>query len=198
MFTIAFGHSIDSVLYVLGDFTSYSTILANRRPQTKIIDRKTDTVVDTVTKDTPDQVLVQGTLTSGAVLSAHYRGGKPFASPPQALWRIYGEKGEIEVTAPSPLYNVVTPALVKILLHDQAQGEVEEIKIEKDAFDAEFGDLPGPAQNIGRLYEAYRKGENTVVWFEEAVARHDMLADMYTAWDGGEQGRTASFVQKKG
>lgn len=182
--------AIDSILYVLGDLASYSSILATQRPMTKIIDRKTNTVIDTVTTDTPDQVLIQGTLSSGAVFSAHFRGGKPFPSPPQFLWRIYGDKGEIEVSGPSGFLNTVAPGDMKILVHNQASGEVEEVKPEKDEFDVEFGDIQNHALNIGRVYEAYRKG-GEFVSFEEAVARHDLLADLYASWDSGEQGRAA-------
>jgi predicted dehydrogenase len=173
-------------LYTLGELKSYSSILANQRPQTNIIDRKTNTVVDTVTKDTPDQVLIQGTLTSGAVLSFHIRGGKPFPSAPQFQWRIYGEKGEIEVTATGALLNVGYDN-EKILLHDQISGEVETVEVEKDEWD----ELPRAARNIGRLYEAFRKGESDggVADFEGVVKRHALIEDLYEHWDKGDQGR---------
>jgi predicted dehydrogenase len=150
-------------------------------------------VIATVTKDTPDQVLFQSTLTNGTVLTVHLRGGKPFPGNPPALWRIYGDKGEIEVTGPKMSLNVVTDGVV-IRLHDQLTDELEEVEWEKDQWD----DLPIPARNIGRLYEAYRKGETEgVVEFEEAVGRHNMLDDMYKAWDNGAQGRIADFTQSQ-
>lgn len=137
-------------------------------------------------KDTPDQVLVQGTLTSGAVLSFHIRGGSAFPSAPKFQWRIYGEKGEIEITATGALLNVGYDD-EKILLHDQISGEVETVEVEKDEWD----ELPRPARNIGRLYETYWKGEggSDVVDFEGAVKRHALIEDLYEHWDKGEQGR---------
>jgi predicted dehydrogenase len=78
---------------------------------------------------------------------------------------------------------------VVIRVHNQESGELEEVSWEKDEWD----ELPVPARNIGRLYEAYRKGGDGVVEFEEAVRRHNMLDDMYKSWDKDTQGRLAKF-----
>jgi predicted dehydrogenase len=127
-------------------------------------------------------------LQSGAVLSYHLRGGKAFPSGPNLVWRIYGEKGEIEITAPSAGLNVGSDE-TKILLHDQVTGELETVKVEKDEWD----ELPNQARNIARLYEAFRKGETDgVVSFAEAVKRHELIDGMYKHWDEGDQGRLAS------
>jgi predicted dehydrogenase len=174
------------VLYVLGELKSYNSLIANQRPETRIIDRKTNTVVETVVKNTPDQFLIQGTVTSGAVLSFHLRGGKGFLAGPQLLWRIYGEKGEIEVTASGPYLNVGYED-AKVLLHDQLTGQVETIAIEKDEWD----ELPQQAKNIARLYEAFRKGASEgVADFESTVQRHALIEEMYKHWDSGDQGRS--------
>ena len=79
-----------------------------------------------------------------------------------------------------------------IKVHDQGSGEVEEVEWEKD----EFEELPVPARNIARVYEAFRLGGEGLVGFEEAVGRHEMLGDMYRAWDEGKQGREAGFLKK--
>jgi predicted dehydrogenase len=172
-------------LYTLGDLQQYSSFIANQRPETRIVDRKTNTLVDTVIKDTPDQFLLQGTLQSGALLSYHLRGGKAFPAGPHFLWRIYGEKGEIEVTATGPLLNVGYGD-EQILLHDQLTGKVETIEVEKDEWD----ELPSQAKNIARLYEAIQKGElEGVPHFEDSVKRHALIEDIYKHWDAGDQGR---------
>lgn len=81
--------------------------------------------------------------------------------------------------------NVVDPTDVKILLHDQLSGEVAEIPAESDDFETEFADLPNLAKNIGRVYEAYRKNEE-VASFVDAVARHELIAEMYATWDAAK------------
>lgn len=161
--------------------------MGNQRPETRIINRATNTVVDTVIKDSPDQVLLQGTLQSGTILSVHIRGGRAFASKPKFLWRIYGEEGEIEVTASSLGLNVGYGD-EQILLDDLVTGKLETVVVEKDEWD----ELPRPAMNVARLYEAFRKGEaDGVPTFEEAVKRHELIDGMYKHWDSGEQGRLA-------
>jgi predicted dehydrogenase len=174
------------VLYTLGELKQYSSIIANQRPETRIVDRNTNTLVETVIKDTPDQFLLQGTLESGALLSYHLRGGKPLPAGPQFLWRIYGEKGEIEVTASGALLNVGYGD-EQILLHDQLTGKVEAVEVEKDQWE----ELPPQAKNIARLYEAFQKGEvEGVTDFEDIVKRHALIEDMYQHWDSGDQGRS--------
>jgi predicted dehydrogenase len=177
--------AIDYILYTLGELKQYSTILGNQRPETRIINRATNTIVKTVIKDSPDQVLLQGILQSGTILSVHIRGGQAFASKPKFLWRIYGEKGEIEITASGGGLNVGYDD-EQILIDDLTTGKLETVVVEKDEWD----ELPMQAVNVARLYEAFRKGETDgVVTFEEAVRRHELIDEMYEHWDLGDQGR---------
>jgi len=171
----------------LGPLKQYSTFIGNQRPETRIVDRATNTVVDTVIKTSADQILLQGTLQSGALLSYHLRGGKPFPSAPKFLWRIYGDKGEIELTASSAGLNVGYGD-EQILVHDQATGNVEKVEVEKDEWD----ELGVTARNVARLYEAFRNGETDgVASFEEAVKHHELIDGMYNHWDADDQGRLA-------
>ncbi|QDS69968.1 hypothetical protein FKW77_002865 [Venturia effusa] len=207
MFTIQFGHggslsrltvshpktshrrytAIDLILYTLGELKQYSTILGNQRPETRIVDRSSNTIMETVVKNSPDQVLLQGTLTTGPILSVHVRGGRGFASKPKFLWRIYGEKGEIEVTASGTGLNVGYDD-EQILLDDFEKGTLETVSVDTDEWD----ELPRQARNVARLYEAFRKGKGDgIATFDEAVERHKMLDGMYEAWDKGDQGRLA-------
>jgi predicted dehydrogenase len=117
----------------------------------------------------------------------HIRGGRAFARAPKFLWRIYGEKGEIEVTASGGGLNVGYDD-EQILVDDFGTGEVEKVGVEGDEWD----ELPRQARNVARLYEALRKGEKDgIVSFEEAVGRHEVIDGMYEAWEKGEQGRFA-------
>lgn len=140
-----------------------------------------------MTKSSPDQVLLQGNLDSGTILSVHIRGGRAFAAKPKFLWRIYGEKGEIEVTASGGGLNVGYDD-EQILVDDFEKTTLETVSVDTDEWD----ELPRQARNVARLYEAFWKGESDgVATFEEAVGRHEMLDGMYEAWDKGEQGRLA-------
>jgi predicted dehydrogenase len=160
------------------------------------VDKSTDppTVLRRVPKDTPDQILLQAQLDSGVVLSFHVRGGLPMAGAetPAFVWRIYGEIGEIEVTGSSMLLNVGYAPGQKILLHDHRSQKTEEINI---PVDNNIDSLPVPARNIGRVYEKYAEirgkksaepTENALVSFDEALKRHELIAEMLRRWDEGQ------------
>src|SRR5437667_2141685 len=94
--TIAVGHSLDTLNYVLGEFADLSAVSALRRPLMKI-----EETGEQIVKTAADQVAVIGTLTSGATASVHVReavaGGTGF------LWEINGSNGTLRVTADAPL-----------------------------------------------------------------------------------------------
>src|SRR4030088_2225539 len=66
--TIAVGHSVDILNYVLGEFADLSAVSDLRRPLITIEGTK-----ERRTKTAPDQIAVIGTLTSGATTSVHIR-----------------------------------------------------------------------------------------------------------------------------
>jgi predicted dehydrogenase len=103
------------------------------------------------------------------------RGGKPFKDTPGLEWRIYGETGEIRVTAGGPLLQIGYPDM-KIQVHDFAKEAAEDVKIEADEFDTEKFGLP--ARNVGRLYKAFADGSINCT-FEDAVERHRLIEQMY-------------------
>ena len=177
MVSIHFGHTIDYILYTLGELSSFNGMLSIQRPRVDILDRDSNKV-ETVTKDTHDQIMLQGTLKSGGVLSVHLRGGAPFSGEPGLTWRIYGETGEIMVTANGPFLQIGYPA-IDIRLHDFAKGEVQ--NIDENASGSTGGeDLPLPARNVSRVYEAYASERAaTHADFNEALKRHRLLDQLY-------------------
>src|SRR5438094_9748529 len=68
LLTVAFGHSLDTLNFVLGEFADLSSVSAIRRPL--ITAEKTR---EQIVKTAPDQVAVIGTLTSGVTASIHIR-----------------------------------------------------------------------------------------------------------------------------
>src|SRR2546430_15654977 len=64
--TIAVGHSLDLLNYVLGDFADLSAVSNLRRPLITI-----EETGEQIVKTAPDQIPVIGTLTSGATASLH-------------------------------------------------------------------------------------------------------------------------------
>src|SRR5438874_674826 len=90
--TIAVGHSLDILNYVLGEFADLSAVSTLRRPLITI-----EETGEQIVKTAPDQIAVVGTLTSGAAASIHVReavaGGTGF------LWEINGTDGTLRITA---------------------------------------------------------------------------------------------------
>jgi predicted dehydrogenase len=66
--TVAVGHSLDTLSYVLGEFAWLSAVSAIRRPQ-MIAEPSGERIVRTA----PDQIALIGTLTSGVTASIHVR-----------------------------------------------------------------------------------------------------------------------------
>lgn len=149
------------------------SLLANQRKSLKLVDSSGKVVKENVPKDTDDTIFLTGTLSSGIPVSMTLRGGAPFKGTPGLDWRIYGEKGEIRVTASGPFLQIGYPDM-KIEVHDFEKDTVEEVKLEKDEFDS-FGI---PARNVARVYKELSEGRNNCT-FEDAVERHRLLQGMY-------------------
>ncbi|MDQ5874217.1 MAG: Gfo/Idh/MocA family oxidoreductase, partial [Actinomycetota bacterium] len=90
--TVAVGHCLDTLNYVLGEFADLSAVSDLRRPLITI--KETG---EQIVKTAPDQIAVIGTLRSGATASVHVReavaGGTGF------LWEINGTDGTLRITA---------------------------------------------------------------------------------------------------
>src|SRR5207244_9164379 len=90
--TIAVGHSLDTLTYVLGEFIDLSAVSDVRRPLITI-----EETGERIVKTAADQIAVIGTLTSGATATVHVReavaGGTGF------LWEINGTDGTLQITA---------------------------------------------------------------------------------------------------
>src|SRR5204863_5163114 len=92
LLTVPFGHSLDVLNYVLGEFAELSAVSDVRRPLITI-----EETGERIVKTAADQVAVIGTLRSGATASIHIReavaGGIGFQ------WEINGTDGTLRITA---------------------------------------------------------------------------------------------------
>src|SRR5438477_4130539 len=98
--TIAVGHSLATLNYVLGEFAELSAVSDLRRPLIKI-----EETGEQIVKTAPDQIALIGTLTSGVTASIHIReavaGGVGF------LWEINGTVGTLRITADAPFPGIL-------------------------------------------------------------------------------------------
>lgn len=91
MLAIPFGHALDALVLCLGEFTEFTAVTANRRPWVR--DSATG---DSLRMTTEDQVVVQGVVEGGAVVSLHFRGGVSRAT--NFHWEINGTEGDLVLT----------------------------------------------------------------------------------------------------
>jgi predicted dehydrogenase len=176
---------MDAAFTVLGELTSFQSLLLNEKPSADIIDDSGNIIEKDVKKTTHDQIALHGILQSGAVFSCHMRNGNTLD---KALrWYIYGTKGEIEITGDGP-FIAITPESVNVRLRESNSNSIEEIKITRPAdCPSEF---PQPAINVNSLYEAYRKGETQkFANFEDAVARHAFIDEVFKSSENKSVGK---------
>src|SRR5216683_2684494 len=172
LLTVPFGHSLDILNYVLGEFADLSAVSDVRRPLITI--KETG---EQIVKTAADQIAVIGTLTSGATASIHIReavaGGTGF------LWEINGTDGTLRITA-----DAAFPEIYPLTVAG-APGRSEPAELAVPAALAQkwpaLTSLQGaPAFNVGRAYAAFAADiENrtrTVPDFADAVRRHEVIA----------------------
>jgi len=172
LLTVAFGHSLDTLNYVLGEFADLSAVSDIRRPLITL-----EGTGEKIVKTAPDQVAVIGTLTSGATASVHIReavaGGTGF------LWEINGTDGTLRITADAALPEIFPLTVVGA----QGRNELAELGVPK-ALTQKWPTLTSlegaPAFNVARAYAAFAadfdNGTHTVPDFADAVRRHEVIA----------------------
>lgn len=171
--------ALEAIQIVLGQLASFHPLLTISHPVVQLTTYAGEPTVK-VPRTSPDQVLLHGTFTSGAVLSYHLRGGPAFANSDHSglMWRIYGSKGEIQVTGPNS-YLQIADDDIKIEVFEHSTGNVEELSVGKD----EFSDGPLFGRNIARLYEAFADGKDSaeqgVLDWEDALRRHQFVDEVY-------------------
>jgi predicted dehydrogenase len=172
LLTIAIGHSLDTLSYVLGEFANLSAVADLRRPHITI-----EETGEQIVKTAADQIAIIGTLTSGATASIHLReavaGGTGF------LWEINGTNGTLQITAAAAQPQIYPLAVTG------AHGRNEPAKLAAPAALTQkwpaLTTLEGtPAYNVGRAYAAFAADldneTHTVPDFTDAVARHQVIA----------------------
>jgi predicted dehydrogenase len=183
LLTIAVGHSLDTLSYVLGEFAELSAVADLRRPLITL-----EETGQQIVKTAADQIAVIGTLTFGATASIHLReavaGGTGF------LWEINGTKGTLRITA-----DAAQPQIYPLTVTG-AHGRNEPTQLAAPAALIHkwpaLTSLEGtPAYNVGRAYAAFAadidNGTHTVPDFVDAVRRHQVIAAIESSATTGKR-----------
>ena len=175
--TIAAGHTVDAMRFVVGDLSRLSAVVATQAKQW--LDTGTGTLLDVTS---PDNVLLTGRLSGGAVASLHV-GSIPFAGSGYRM-EIYGREGTLVATGED------SPQLGKVLLHGaKRDNELAPMPVPERFTIAAPGTPSGEASNVGQMYtlfaQAIRSGRSQQPIFETAVDLHRLIDAIRQASDGG-------------
>src|SRR5436305_1313587 len=171
LLTVAVGHSLDILNYVLGEFAELSAVSDLRRPLITIEETR-----EQIVKTAADQIAVIGTLRSGATASVHIR--EAVAGGTGLLWEINGSEGTLRITA-----DAAVPGIFPLTVAG-AQGRNEPAELAVPAALTQkwpaLTALEGaPAFNVGCVYAALAadvaNGTHTVPDFDDAVLRHEVI-----------------------
>ncbi len=194
--TIANGHTVDAMRFVVGDFSRLSAVVATQAKQW--FDTGAKTLLDVTS---PDNVLLSGRLANGAVVSAHI-GAIPFAGSGYRM-EIYGNDGTLTVSGED------SPQLSEVVLHGAKSGNtLAPIPVPERFTFAAPATPPGEVANVGQMYTlfarairdaardaAIRGGESRQPGFATALDLHRLVDAIKEASDNG---REVTFEQRSG
>ena len=138
-----------------------------------------------VAKTSPDQVVVNGTVGDGAVVSFQVRGG--MARGTDFLFEIHGDQGDLQLTATSR----ASMQRQELNVSGARGGEKElaELPIPGKYRWVPEGLAPDSRYNVAQLYarlaESIRDGKPISPRFDAAVARHRLLDAIVRASETG-------------
>ncbi|PKB80241.1 MAG: hypothetical protein BZY88_09250 [SAR202 cluster bacterium Io17-Chloro-G9] len=178
--TIANGHVIDALRFVVGDFTRVACMVTTQVQQIYETDTK-----QFVEVTSPDNVRVSGQLASGAAASVHV-GAVPWAGGGFRM-EIYGREGTLVTTGS------VSSQRGEMLRVQGAQrsNELRDLTI-PERFTYVPADFPrGDPFNVGQMYalfaEAIRTGQSRLPTFDVAVDLHRFIDTIKQASDTGRE-----------
>ncbi|KAH9227251.1 hypothetical protein K456DRAFT_1928038, partial [Colletotrichum gloeosporioides 23] len=191
--TIVFAHMVDYVHHVLAEFEEgWESRMQIQRAHLKVIGDEEEGMVRS---DVPDSIAAHGALrgrntVEGATLAMRFRNGTPFKGRPRLVWRIVGEKGEVEVESPAGpyLHSDSYGEPIGIRVHDHQRDVVEVVEWEWEDWQEE---LPVRARNVGEVYERYAAwiengkcvGEENWPGIEDALVRMKELDILFKRFD---------------
>ena len=166
--TIIGGHAIDSITWILGDFAEVSARVTTRVPRWLATDTK-----ELVDVTAPDNVMLAGSLRSGAVVSVHV-GMLPYYGEGYRL-EVWGREGTLVVTSPEG------PNIGPMILQgSKGNAPLETIPVAEEYVLVPEGMPKGAPYNIAQIYtravDALKGGQEFKgPTFADAVKHHRLL-----------------------
>ena len=177
--TISTGHSVDALRFVAGDFSHVSSVVSTQCTQWYETD--TQQMLDVTS---PDNILISGRLTNGAVVSAHVA-SIPWAGSGYRM-EIYGREGTLTATSED------SPQLGPVRVQGAKNGDtLVDLEIPARHTFVLEGMPQGAPHNVGQLYymfgQAIRAEEQRHPDFDTAVGLHRLVDAIRQASDEGKE-----------
>ena len=175
LLTIPFGHAVDALCWVVGEWESVSATLVNAKP-TLVVDEG-EGKTRAAKKTSHDQIGVQGTLRDGGGLVSVVYGPGMSSTGKNFYWEINGSKGSLVLEGAMGHVQMFHPKLSFVGAGEGAK--LEEVRIEEAK---EF------SYNVAMAWEKFvGKGDGSVTTFEDALVRHRMIDAIYKSAQTGRQ-----------
>jgi predicted dehydrogenase len=184
--TITFGHSIDAVCMVVGELAEVSALISTQVPQWFESDTKKYVEVTS-----PDNIMIQGRLESGAIVNA-YVGVHPYHGS-EYRFEIYGREGTLAMIGGG---EAGQEAQRKIFGGRKDDAKLQELPVPErlKCVPAEVRQS-GPGYDVGQMWvrfaDAIRTDTPAEPDFDFAVRRHRMLDAIRRASDTGTRQNVA-------
>lgn len=170
LLTITGGHTIDALCYCLGEFRELTAFVVSQRDRIPV-----EEAGELIAKTSPDQLVVNGIVGDGAVVSFQVRGGMNRGTA--FLFEIHGEEGDLQITATSRASMQRQELTVKGARGDEKA--LAELPIPGRYRWVPEGVAPDSRYNVAQLYarlaENIRSGKPVGPGFDAAVTRHRLL-----------------------
>lgn len=170
LMTIAGGHNMDALCFVLGEFRELSAFAVSQRDHIPL-----EATGEMIPKDVPDQLVVSGIVGDGAVVSVQVRGGMTRGH--EFLCEIHGSEGDLTLEATE---RASTQRQELTVRSARGKGTPLAEMIVPDQYRWVPAGVPkGSPYNVAQLYarlgECIRSGTPMHPSFDDAIMRHRML-----------------------
>jgi predicted dehydrogenase len=182
LLTITGGHTIDTLCYCLGEFRELAAFVVSQRDRIPV-----EETGELSAKTSPDQLVVNGIVGGGAVVSFQIRGGMNRGTA--FLFEIHGEEGDLQLTATSRASMQRQELNVKGARGDAK--ELAELAIPDKYRWVPGGIAPDSRYNVAQLYaklaESIRNRKPVSPGFDAAVTRHQLIDAIVSASETGSK-----------